>query len=69
MKLLLRGDANGRVSIFNIPEVTDSHLEQIRQLDSDKPPSMLSSFQYVFNVVQTSFLKRFSFILFFFTFL
>ncbi len=46
MKLLLRGDANGRVSIFNIPEVTDSHLEQIRQLDSDKPPSMLSSFQY-----------------------
>lgn len=39
VKLLLRGDANGRVSVFSIPEVTDNQLEQIQQLDFDNPPS------------------------------
>ena len=38
MKLFLRGDANGRVSIFGIPEVTENQLEQIQQLDFDIPP-------------------------------
>ncbi|XP_046440938.1 WD repeat-containing protein 7-like isoform X2 [Daphnia pulex] len=40
VKLLLRGDANGRVSVFSIPEVTDNQLEQIQQLDFDNPPIM-----------------------------
>lgn len=39
VKLLLRGDANGRVCVFSIPEVTDNQLEQIQQLDFDNPPS------------------------------
>ena len=45
MKLLLRGDANGRVSIFTVPEVSDNQLEQIQQLDSDIPPSKMTDIQ------------------------
>ena len=42
LKVLLRGDANGRISVFTIPEVTDSQLEQIQQLDNkfENPISM-----------------------------
>jgi len=42
LKVLLRGDANGRVSVFTIPEVTDSQLEQIQQVDNkfENPISM-----------------------------
>ncbi len=42
LKLLLRGDALGRVSIFSVPEVSDNQLAQIQQLDCDRPPSMVS---------------------------
>ncbi|XP_057372178.1 WD repeat-containing protein 7-like isoform X1 [Daphnia carinata] len=42
VKLLLRGDANGHVSVFTIPEVTDNQLEQIQQLDFDNPPNITS---------------------------
>ena len=42
LKLLLRGDALGRVSIFSVPEVSDNQLAQIQQLDFDSPPSMVS---------------------------
>jgi len=44
LKVLLRGDANGRVSVFTIPDVTDSQLEQIQQVDNkfENPLSIIS---------------------------
>jgi hypothetical protein len=37
-KYLIRGDSEGCVLIWNIPEVTNSQLAQIKQEDFAKPP-------------------------------
>ncbi|XP_052130917.1 WD repeat-containing protein 7 isoform X1 [Frankliniella occidentalis] len=39
-KYLLRGDSDGAVVVWNIPEVTNSQLAQIKQEEFDKPPGM-----------------------------
>ncbi|XP_021936381.1 WD repeat-containing protein 7 isoform X5 [Zootermopsis nevadensis] len=39
-KYLIRGDSEGCVLIWNIPEVTNSQLAQIKQEDFAKPPAM-----------------------------
>ena len=67
LKVLLRGDANGRVSVFTIPEVTDSQLEQIRQVDKkfENPPSMSNSTVATFNSLlikkRKTFISRYGF--------
>lgn len=37
-KYLLRGDSDGAVVVWSIPEVTNSQLAQIKQEEFDKPP-------------------------------
>jgi hypothetical protein len=37
-KYLIRGDSEGCVLIWNIPEVSNSQLAQIKQEDFSKPP-------------------------------
>jgi hypothetical protein len=37
-KYLIRGDSEGCVLVWNIPEVTNSQLVQIKQEDFAKPP-------------------------------
>ena len=37
-KYLIRGDSEGSVLIWNIPEVTNSQLAQIKQEEFVKPP-------------------------------
>jgi hypothetical protein len=37
-KYLIRGDSEGCVLVWNIPEVTNSQLAQIKQEDFAKPP-------------------------------
>jgi hypothetical protein len=39
-KYLIRGDSEGCVLIWNIPEVSNSQLAQIKQEDFSKPPAM-----------------------------
>ncbi|KAG8267844.1 WD repeat-containing protein 7 [Homalodisca vitripennis] len=39
-KLLLRGDSEGSIMVWQVPEVTDTQLAQIKQGNTDKPTSM-----------------------------
>ena len=41
-KYLLRGDSDGAVVVWSIPEVTNSQLAQIKQEEFDKPPGSCS---------------------------
>lgn len=41
-KYLLRGDSDGAVVVWSIPEVTNSQLAQIKQEEFDKPPGLLA---------------------------
>jgi hypothetical protein len=45
-KYLIRGDSEGCVLIWNIPEVTNSQLAQIKQEDFAKPPGEFHSSGY-----------------------
>ncbi|XP_049847123.1 WD repeat-containing protein 7 isoform X2 [Schistocerca gregaria] len=39
-KLLVRGDSEGSVVVWSVPDVTDGQLLQIKQEEFDKPPGM-----------------------------
>ncbi|XP_063230769.1 WD repeat-containing protein 7 isoform X3 [Bacillus rossius redtenbacheri] len=45
LKYLVRGDSEGKVMIWNVPEVSNSQLAQIKQEDFDKPPGMPPTIQ------------------------
>ncbi|GAB6019254.1 Rabconnectin-3B, isoform A [Chamberlinius hualienensis] len=50
-KLLLRGDCEGKVSIWTIPEVTDKYLGQLLQESFDKPPVTTYSLQQAWKEI------------------
>ena len=43
-KLLLRGDSEGRVVVWTVPDVKEAHMRLVRQESFDRLPGMLSQF-------------------------
>lgn len=50
-KLLIRGDSEGQVIVWTIPDVTNNQLAQIKQEDFKLPPGINSFFDFLLILI------------------
>lgn len=55
-KYLVLGDSEGTITVWSIPEVSNSQLLQIKQEEFDKPPSKDNNFHihldYIYSIIR-----------------